>query len=138
VALALYMHLHQATFERLDRAAAKAAGKDFPPELAWADRALTKVFSAQNVSSARDYDAALQKADPSLARRLRIELVDALGKISKMGTAALDKLRTATLAPFTKAAELGTKLKEGAGKAIGAVQQAAKKAASKLKKLFGR
>ena len=136
--LALYMHLHQATFERMDRAAAKANGKPFPEELAWADPALTKLFSATNVASSRDYDQALQQAEPSLARALRIGLTSAMGKLSKLGEGALDKLRTATLAPFAKATELGTKVKKGVGKALDSMKEGAKKAASKLKALFGR
>lgn len=137
-AVALYIHLHQAAFEKLDREAAKSAGKPYTEELAWADSTLTKIFSSVNVSSAKDYDRALNAADPTLARTLRLGIGAAVKRLTKMPAKVMETLRKDVVAPFVKTAtKLGTAVVTGVRKTIDKVKEGAKKATNKLKKLFG-
>jgi hypothetical protein len=90
------------------------------------------------VSSAKDYDRALNAADPTLARTLRLGIGAAVKRLTMMPAKVMETLRKDVVAPFVKTTtKLGTAVVTGVRKTIDKVKEGAKKATNKLKKLFG-
>jgi hypothetical protein len=71
--VALYAHIHYEAFTRLDRKARKP-GTEL---IRWADADLTRLWSRVNLTSAKAYDAAVEKLEPTLwgSARKRTEAI---------------------------------------------------------------